>query len=45
MLAEAGLPPERVQRISGFADRKPVAANPMAVRNNRIEMILLRDKR
>ncbi len=45
MLAEAGLPPRRVQRISGFADRKPVADNPMAVRNNRIEMILLRDKR
>ena len=44
LLQGAGLPPQRVQRISGFADRKPVAANPMAVRNNRIEMILLRDK-
>jgi chemotaxis protein MotB len=32
----------RVKRVAGHADRKPVAANPMAVRNNRIELILLR---
>lgn len=43
MLEEAGLPTRRIQRISGFADRMPVAENPMAARNNRIEMILLRD--
>ncbi len=32
----------RVQRIAGFADRKPIARNPMAPRNNRVELILLR---
>ncbi|MES2845678.1 MAG: flagellar motor protein MotB [Pseudomonadota bacterium] len=45
LLQEAGLPAARIQRIGGFADRKPVAANPMAVRNNRIEVILLRRNR
>lgn len=42
LMQEAGLPNDRVQRVSGFADRKPVAENPMAARNNRIELILLR---
>jgi chemotaxis protein MotB len=42
LLQEGHLPPKRIQRVSGFADRKPVAENPMAVRNNRIELILLR---
>jgi chemotaxis protein MotB len=37
-----GFPPERVQRISGFADRVPAARNPMSPRNNRLELILLR---
>ncbi|MFA7433528.1 MAG: flagellar motor protein MotB [Gemmobacter sp.] len=41
LLTIAGLPPERVRRVAGHADRKPVAANPMAVRNNRLELILL----
>ncbi len=45
MLEETGLKPGRVQRISGFADRRPVAKNPMAPRNNRIELILLRRHR
>ena len=35
--------PDRVARVSGFADRKPIEADPMDVRNNRIELILLRD--
>ncbi len=43
LLLESGLHIGRIQRVSGFADRKPAARNPMAVRNNRIEMILLRD--
>ena len=43
MLQESGLPEGRVQRVSGFADRKAVALNPMAPRNNRLELILLRD--
>lgn len=40
----AGLAPRRLQRITGFADRKPMLRNPMAVRNNRLELILLRSK-
>lgn len=43
LLRDGGLPDERVQRVTGFADRKPVAQNPMAPRNNRLELILLRD--
>ncbi len=45
LLQEAGIDSERITRISGFADRKPVTANPMAVRNNRLEVILLRRNR
>jgi chemotaxis protein MotB len=45
VLQQAGLPTERVQRVSGHADRKPATANPMAIRNNRLEMILLRSDR
>jgi chemotaxis protein MotB len=39
------MPSERVQRVSGFADRKLATANPMAKRNNRLEVILLRRDR
>lgn len=45
LLESAGLPVERVQRVTGYADRKPVTANPTALRNNRIEVILLRRDR
>ncbi|MDP2740508.1 MAG: flagellar motor protein MotB [Pseudorhodobacter sp.] len=45
LLGTAGLPGKRVQRITGYADRKPVTADAMAVRNNRIEVILLRRDR
>ena len=45
MLETAGIDPERIQRISGFADRKPAVSDPAAVRNNRIEIILLRRNR
>jgi chemotaxis protein MotB len=44
-LEEAGIDPARVQRISGFADRKPAVADPASERNNRIEVILLRRDR
>ncbi len=44
MLALAGLPEARQRRVSGFADRQPVTVNPFAIRNNRIELILLRAK-
>ena len=43
MIEQAGLPSARIQRVTGYADRKPVVQNPFAVRNNRIELILLRD--
>jgi chemotaxis protein MotB len=39
------LPAERMARISGHADRKPATADPMAIRNNRLEIILLRKDR
>ncbi|MGB8811951.1 MAG: flagellar motor protein MotB [Paracoccaceae bacterium] len=42
LLEAAGLPEGRTQRVSGYADRKPVTADPMALRNNRLEVILLR---
>jgi chemotaxis protein MotB len=45
MLEASGIDPARVQRISGFADRKPAVADPAADRNNRIEVILLRRDR
>jgi chemotaxis protein MotB len=42
LLDTAGLEPLRVQRVTGQADRARVDPNPMAVRNNRIEVTLLR---
>lgn len=45
MLENHGLPEKRMQRITGYADRKSAAKNPMSPRNNRIEMVLLRQKR
>ena len=44
MLEAKGVPAGRLQRIAGFADRKPVAQPPGNPRNNRIELILLRTK-
>ena len=45
MLQAAAIPTERFQRVAGMADRQPSVRNPMAGRNNRIEMILLRTNR
>lgn len=45
LFTAASFDAKRIERVSGFADRKPVAINPMAVRNNRIEIILLRSDR
>lgn len=42
MLEADGLIPRRLQRVTGYADRKPALRNPMAPRNNRLEVILLR---
>jgi chemotaxis protein MotB len=42
LLEAAGLPPRRVLRVTGHADREPVTDRPMAPRNERVEVILLR---
>ncbi len=42
MLQREGLSAERMQRVTGHADREPVHRNPMATRNNRVEIVLLR---
>ena len=45
LLVETGLNPDRMQRIAGHADRKPAVTDPAALRNNRVEVILLRRDR
>lgn len=45
MLEVAGIATERMQRISGFADRKPATSDPSTIRNNRLEIVLLRRDR
>ncbi|MBC7153251.1 MAG: OmpA family protein [Rhodobacteraceae bacterium] len=45
LLEAAGLPPRRVQRVTGYADRKPAVATAAAARNNRLEVILLRHRK
>ncbi|WP_424985702.1 OmpA/MotB family protein [Microbulbifer sp. S227A] len=43
LLQAAGTEADRLQRVTGHADRKPAVKNRMANRNNRIEVILLRN--
>ncbi|MCB5409411.1 flagellar motor protein MotB [Pseudogemmobacter faecipullorum] len=45
LLQSAGLAELRFQRVTGFADRRPVALDPTVQRNNRIEIVLLRHDR
>jgi chemotaxis protein MotB len=45
LIEQSGFPSERIQRVTGYADRKPVDADPMALRNSRIEIIVLRSLR
>ncbi|WOI56327.1 flagellar motor protein MotB [Palleronia sp. LCG004] len=42
MLTAGGFDAGRIRRIGGFADREHVRPDPMDIRNNRIELILLR---
>ena len=42
MMQDKGVTAMRMRRITGHADRKPASQNPMAIRNNRLEVILLR---
>lgn len=44
LLTAEGLNGERMQRVTGFADRQPVTDDQLSIRNNRIEIILLRHK-
>ena len=45
MLEADGVDSPRMRRTTGHADRTPAVADPMAVRNNRVEIILLRSDR
>lgn len=45
LLEEKGFATARIDRVTGHADRKPLTADPTAIRNNRLEIILLRKDR
>lgn len=45
LLQGDGIDATRMQRVTGHADREPVVRDPMARRNDRIEVVLLRDVR
>ncbi len=38
-----GITSDRLKRVTGHADRELAVSNPMAVRNNRLEIVLLRE--
>ena len=42
MLENGGLDPARIARITGAGDRNPATADPTMLRNNRLEIVLLR---
>jgi len=44
-MQDAGLPAARFARVTGHADRAPAVTNPLALRNDRIEITLLREDR
>jgi len=44
LLEGGGFDTKRIQRVTGYADRKPAVTNPMSPRNNRMELILLRSE-
>lgn len=43
LLRGFGTDPARLRRVTGHADREAAVTDPMAIRNNRVEVILLRD--
>lgn len=45
LMEEAGVVPSRIQRVTGYADRKPAVEDTTAIRNNRLEIVLLRKNR
>lgn len=42
LLEDAGLPAQRMQRVTAYGDRRNRSQNPMDPANNRVEVILLR---
>ena len=44
LMGDQGLDRDRIVRVTGHADREPAVRNPMARRNNRLEIVLLRDR-
>ncbi|MEO0750629.1 MAG: flagellar motor protein MotB [Pseudomonadota bacterium] len=42
LMKDRGLDRMRVDRVTGHADRRPAVRNPVAIRNNRLEVIFLR---
>lgn len=43
LMEDQGINAERIQRVTGHADREQVVKDPMALRNDRLEIVLLRD--
>ena len=43
LLEAQSIDPMRIQRVTGHADREILVRNPMSLRNDRIEIVLLRD--
>ncbi|THH34808.1 chemotaxis protein MotB [Aliishimia ponticola] len=43
LLVDSGMRPDRLRRVTGHADREPSVPDLMATRNDRLEIILLRD--
>jgi len=43
MFEDYGISSERIVRVTGHADREPVHTNPMVTRNDRVEIVLLRE--
>jgi chemotaxis protein MotB len=42
LLEMSGMESERIRRVTGHADRRPAVTDPMAIRNERFEVIFLR---
>jgi len=43
LLEEVNVSKDRMSRVTGHADREPTVSNKMSIRNNRLEVILLRN--
>ena len=43
LIEQTGIEATRIKRVTGHAEREPAVRNPMAIRNNRLEIVFLRD--